>query len=122
VDELSNITLDWHNFGWDSIRTCPDSSFPQHYELHCRLLSSIRSVCISGQFTFTFRPRSDFSALGSIVCSSLGTANLSMYRALGTQWATSVLAFASVAMIPIPFAFYRYGPQIRDRSKYAQVL
>jgi hypothetical protein len=46
----------------------------------------------------------------------------SMYRALGTQWATSVLGFASIAMIPIPFAFYKYGPRVRERSKFAQVL
>ena len=45
-----------------------------------------------------------------------------MYRALGTQWATSVLGFSAVFMIPIPFAFYKYGPKIRERSKYAQVL
>jgi len=45
-----------------------------------------------------------------------------MYEALGTQWATSILAFAALAMIPIPFAFYRYGPKIRERSKYAQTL
>jgi hypothetical protein len=47
---------------------------------------------------------------------------ISMYRALGTQWATSVLAFVAVLMIPIPFAFYKYGPQIRERSKWAQSL
>jgi len=45
-----------------------------------------------------------------------------MYQSLGSQWATSILAFASVAMIPIPFAFYKYGPQVRERSTFAQVL
>ena len=48
--------------------------------------------------------------------------DFSMYRALGTQWATSVLGFAVIAMIPIPFAFYKYGPRVRERSKFAQVL
>jgi len=46
----------------------------------------------------------------------------SMYRALGTEWATSILGFAALTMVPIPFAFYKWGPQIRTRSKWAQVL
>jgi hypothetical protein len=45
-----------------------------------------------------------------------------MYRGLGTQWATSVLAFLAVLMIPIPFAFYKYGPEIREKSKWTQTL
>jgi len=45
-----------------------------------------------------------------------------MYESLGTQWATSILGFVAAAMIPIPFVFYRYGPKIRERSKYAQTL
>lgn len=45
-----------------------------------------------------------------------------MYRGLGTQWATSVLAFLAVLMIPIPFAFYKYGPKIREKSKWTQTL
>ncbi|MCJ1355449.1 MAG: hypothetical protein MMC33_005441 [Icmadophila ericetorum] len=41
-----------------------------------------------------------------------------MYHGLGIGWATSVFAFASVAMIPIPYLFYVYGPSIRKRGKY----
>lgn len=39
-----------------------------------------------------------------------------MYRALGTQWATSVLAFLAIITISIPFASYlKYGPKIRRK-------
>lgn len=41
-----------------------------------------------------------------------------MYRTLGTQWATSLLAFLCLAMIPAPFVFYRFGARVRARSKY----
>ncbi|KAJ5465293.1 uncharacterized protein N7458_000979 [Penicillium daleae] len=44
-----------------------------------------------------------------------------MYEALGYQWATSLLAFLTVAMLPFPYIFYRFGPQIRAKSRFATV-
>ena len=43
----------------------------------------------------------------------------SMYRNLGVAWATSTLGFISVALVPIPILFYRFGPRIRSWSKTA---
>lgn len=40
-----------------------------------------------------------------------------MYHHLGVAWATSVLGFISIAMIPIPVLFWKYGAQIRAWSK-----
>lgn len=42
-----------------------------------------------------------------------------MYHNLGNGWAASTWAFISLAMIPIPFIFYKYGRSIRARSKRA---
>ncbi|TLD08940.1 uncharacterized protein PgNI_06732 [Pyricularia grisea] len=42
-----------------------------------------------------------------------------MYDRLGNQWASTLLAFISVACCAIPFLFWRYGARIRRRSKYA---
>ncbi|KAF1812119.1 MFS general substrate transporter [Eremomyces bilateralis CBS 781.70] len=41
-----------------------------------------------------------------------------MYTSLGIGWATSLLGFISVAMMPIPWIFFKYGSRIRVRSKY----
>ncbi|KAJ5669045.1 hypothetical protein N7462_010115 [Penicillium macrosclerotiorum] len=41
-----------------------------------------------------------------------------MYKALGVAWATSILAFAALAMAPIPWLFYYFGPSLRARSAY----
>ncbi|KAI9692813.1 MAG: hypothetical protein M1822_004807 [Bathelium mastoideum] len=43
-----------------------------------------------------------------------------MYKRLGLGWGSSLLGFISIAFIPIPFALYRYGEQIRKRSKMAR--
>ncbi|KAG7292751.1 hypothetical protein NEMBOFW57_002791 [Staphylotrichum longicolle] len=42
-----------------------------------------------------------------------------MYDRMGDQWASSFLAFLSLACCAIPFAFWKYGAAIRRRSKYA---
>jgi hypothetical protein len=43
-----------------------------------------------------------------------------MFEGLGYQWASSLLAFLTVAMIPFPFLFFRYGKLIRGKSRFAK--
>lgn len=42
-----------------------------------------------------------------------------MYNNLGIHWASCVPAFLSLACVPFPFIFYRYGPAIRRKCKFA---
>lgn len=42
-----------------------------------------------------------------------------MYRNLGTQWASSIPAFLSLAFAPLPFVFLKFGAALRARSKFA---
>jgi hypothetical protein len=52
------------------------------------------------------------SLLGAVVpLSSQG-----MYAAMGYGWGNSVLGFVALALVPVPFAFVRYGKGIRERS------
>jgi hypothetical protein len=41
-----------------------------------------------------------------------------MYEKLGIGWATSLLSFISLAMVPISWVLYEWGPQIRAASKF----
>lgn len=43
---------------------------------------------------------------------------LQLYRGLGVGWGTSLLAFCTLAMAPIPLLFYRCGERLRGRTKY----
>ena len=42
-----------------------------------------------------------------------------MYRVLGVAWATSLLGFVTIALMPLPWLLAKYGSKIRSRSKYA---
>ncbi|KAH7412074.1 major facilitator superfamily domain-containing protein [Phaeosphaeria sp. MPI-PUGE-AT-0046c] len=44
-----------------------------------------------------------------------------MYEALGVGWATSLLGFLALFMLPIPWIFFKWGPKIRAKSKYPQM-
>lgn len=41
-----------------------------------------------------------------------------MFQALGVAWAGSLLGFVAIALIPIPWVFYKYGPTLRARSSF----
>ncbi|TVY82790.1 Polyamine transporter [Lachnellula suecica] len=43
-----------------------------------------------------------------------------MYEKLGVKWATLLLAFVCMLMVPIPWVFYKFGPGIRKKSALAQ--
>lgn len=53
--------------------------------------------------------------LRSIVGGLLPLAGLKMYNALGLGWGNSLIGFLALAMIPIPFVFYKYGEAIRNK-------
>ena len=55
------------------------------------------------------------SILGAVLPLAAGR----MYETLGIQWATSLLAFCSVACLVIPVAFWVWGHKIRAGSKFA---
>ncbi|ETS82684.1 hypothetical protein PFICI_04560 [Pestalotiopsis fici W106-1] len=43
---------------------------------------------------------------------------LQMFQVLGAGWGTSLLAFLSLLMAPIPWCFWIWGESLRRRSKY----
>lgn len=58
----------------------------------------------------------------SLVAAAFPLFSTQMYEKLGVQWATSLLAFLCVALVPFPILFYLYGKRIRGWSKFAMEL
>lgn len=44
---------------------------------------------------------------------------LQMFENMGIKWAGTLLGCVAVALIPVPFMFYKYGKQLRQKSKWA---
>ena len=56
------------------------------------------------------------AVIRSFLGGTLPLAGPPMYRALGANWAGTVLGLLEVIIIPIPFIFYRWGGKIRQKS------
>ncbi|KAG5811993.1 hypothetical protein H9Q74_005120 [Fusarium xylarioides] len=46
---------------------------------------------------------------------------IQMYEKLGIDWASSLLAFVALALLPVPWVLFKYGPKIRTKSAYETV-
>ena len=53
------------------------------------------------------------------VAGGMTIVGIPMYKNLGNHWALTLLAFISLACVPIPFGLYKWGPKLRERSKFA---
>ncbi|PBP27685.1 MFS general substrate transporter [Diplocarpon rosae] len=84
-------------------------------------------LVFSGIFTFLVDAYPLYAAsslaANSFARSSFGAAfplfGIQMYHKLGDQWATSLLAFLTLAMAPFPYIFFVYGKRIRGTSRFA---
>ncbi|TKA76488.1 hypothetical protein B0A55_02877 [Friedmanniomyces simplex] len=65
------------------------------------------------------------SALASITliryfaAGGMTIAGIPFYENMGVQYTLTILACLSCLLVPVPYVFYKYGPWIRSKSKYA---
>ena len=63
-------------------------------------------------------------AANSVLRSMFGTVfplfTTYMYDNLGIHWASTIPAFLALACVPFPFLFYKFGPVIRKKCKFAR--
>lgn len=62
------------------------------------------------------------AVIRSIFGGTLPLAGPKMYEVLTPQWAGTLLGLLEVAMIPIPFVFWKYGAKIRANSRVIRQL
>lgn len=72
--------------------------------------------------TLSASAQSAASCTRSILGAVIPLAAKPMFDRLGVAWACSLIAFLSLAVSVIPFAFIRYGDRIRANSKFCQEL
>jgi hypothetical protein len=74
---------------------------------------------------FTIHAASAIAAntvIRSLCGALLPLAGPKMYATLGLGWGNSLLGFIAVAMLPIPWLFYKYGERIRTHPRFQIVF
>jgi hypothetical protein len=59
------------------------------------------------------------TVMRSLLGALLPLAGPSMYKALGLGWGNSLLGFIALAMLPLPYIFWKYGERIRTNPRFA---
>jgi hypothetical protein len=80
---------------------------------------SIMNYLIDAYLIYAASALAANSVLRSLFGAAFPLFTSDMYKNLGIHWASSVPAFLSLACLPFPYLFYKYGPAIRQRCKYA---
>lgn len=47
---------------------------------------------------------------------------LSLFDSLGINWASTLLGGIAALCVPLPWIFFKWGPQLRAKSKYSLKL
>ncbi|RDW86061.1 uncharacterized protein DSM5745_02703 [Aspergillus mulundensis] len=57
--------------------------------------------------------------LRALASGGMFIASMPMYQAMGVMWTLTMLAIAATVMVPVPYAFYKWGRKVRKLSKHA---
>ena len=76
---------------------------------------SIQNYLVDTYIRYAASVTAALAVLRSIVAAFLPMGGLQMYRTLGLGWGNSLLAFISLALVPIPLIFYMFGERLRKR-------
>lgn len=87
-------------------------------------------MVFKGIFTFLVEAYAQYAASAlaangfarAFLAAAFPLIQIPMYDKLGYQWGTSVLAFLTVAMMPFPWLFFKYGKTLRLKSRFATNL
>ncbi|KAH7134559.1 major facilitator superfamily domain-containing protein [Dactylonectria estremocensis] len=80
---------------------------------------SIMNYLIDSYTIFAASVLAANSVLRSLFGAAFPLFTTQMYDSLGIHWASTVPAFLALACVPFPFLFYKYGPAIRSKCKFA---
>ncbi|KAG7441532.1 MFS general substrate transporter [Guyanagaster necrorhizus] len=75
--------------------------------------------------TYLMYAASAFAAntiIRSLVAAAFPLFTVQMYHNLGINWASTLVGLIALVLAPSPFLFYKYGSQIRSRSKFAPCI
>ncbi|KAF2764237.1 MFS general substrate transporter [Teratosphaeria nubilosa] len=77
-------------------------------------------LCFGGVYTYFVETYPLYAASALAANSFARSSFAAAFPLWGYQWASSLLAFIALAMVPFPILFFRFGKRLRGHSRFAQ--
>ncbi|CAJ2504349.1 Uu.00g117430.m01.CDS01 [Anthostomella pinea] len=115
---LGMIWFAWTNYPDIHFMASITAGVPFGFGMVCVFLG-VMNYLIDAYVIFAASVLAANSVLRSLFGAAFPLFTTQMYGNLGIHWASMVPAFLALVCVPFPFLFFKYGPQIRARCKFA---
>lgn len=88
------------------------------YGILCVFITSYQYV-IDAYETFAASALASVTLIRYVAAGAMTVVGVPFYENLGVHYTLTILACISIPLVPVPYVFYKYGPWIRSKSKYA---
>ncbi|KAJ5592745.1 Peptidase M20 [Penicillium hordei] len=114
-------------FGWSGYRASVHwivpvlSGIPTGFGLFC-IFQQLLNYLVDIYLPYSASVNAGSSILRSLFGFGFPLFALSLFDSLGINWAGTLLGGIAVLCVPLPWIFYKWGPQLRAKSKYSLKL
>ncbi|KAE9368694.1 MFS general substrate transporter [Stipitochalara longipes BDJ] len=115
---ISLFWMGWTNYASVSYWNALVASVLFGYGILCIFISSYQYIIDSYEM-YAASALASLTLIRYVAAGGMVEVGIPFYENLGVHWTLTILGVISAIMVPVPYAFYRYGPKIRSWSKYA---
>jgi MFS family permease len=115
---ISLFWMGWTSYSWISIWSPLAASVLFGYGILCVFISSYQYI-IDSYETYAASALVMVTLIRYVAAGGMVVVGVPFYRNMGVHWTLTILGGISVLLTPLPYVFFKYGKNIRARSKYA---
>ncbi|TVY81063.1 putative efflux pump kojT [Lachnellula suecica] len=115
---ISLFWMGWTNYSSISPWSGLVASVVFGYGILCIFISSYQYIIDSYEM-YAASALASLTLIRYVAAGGMTVVGIPFYENLGVHWTLTILGAISALMVPVPYAFYRFGPKIRSWSKYA---
>ncbi|OCL07646.1 MFS general substrate transporter [Glonium stellatum] len=115
------ISLFW--MGWTSYRSISIwsptlASVLFGFGILCVFISSYQYI-IDSYETYSASALASVTLIRYMAAGGMAVVGIPFYGNMGVHWTLTILGTISALLVPVPYLFYKYGPCLRSKSRYA---
>ncbi|KAK5134701.1 hypothetical protein LTR08_006216 [Meristemomyces frigidus] len=115
---ISIFWMGWTAYPHISIWSPLAASVLFGYGILCVFITCYQYI-IDSYESFAASALASITLIRYVVAGGMTIVGVPFYQNMGVQYTMTILGSLSALLVPVPYVFYRYGPWIRSKSKYA---